>query len=92
METGTTETYMVGVSKRNGTSYALFKCNGLVNAVNATTVLSRCFPDHPGIARFWKALECEETYLPDDRCLGLTAAEMKEVQIATYTIAERGYL
>jgi hypothetical protein len=86
------DTYMVGISKRHGASCALFKCNGLVNAVNATTVLSRCFPENPEIARFWLAGRDEQTYLPDDKKLGLTRDELAEVLRATYTVAERGYI
>lgn len=86
------DTYMVGISKRHGTSYALFKCTGLVNAVHASTVLSRCFPGNPGIARFWLADGDEQTYLPDDRKLELTGDELSEVLRATYTVAARGYI
>ena len=86
------DTYMVGITKRHGASYALFKCKGLVNAVNANTVLSRCFPENPGIARFWLADGDEQTYLPDDMKLELTGDELSEVLRATYTVAERGYI
>ena len=83
-------TYMVGISRTPGQFYALFKCTGLVNAVNATTLLSRCFPGNPGIAKYRKPLYPEEeaTYLPDDSKLGFTQDELKEVLAATYTIAK----
>ena len=63
-----------------------------VAASHATTVLSRCFPGNPGIARFWLAGGDERTYLPDDKKLELTRDELAEVLRATYTVAERGYI
>ena len=86
------QTYLVGISRKPREFYALFKCVGLVNAVNATTVLSRCFPGNPGIARFWLADGDEQTYLPDDRKLELTRDELVEVLRAMYTVTERGYI
>lgn len=83
---------MVGISRNPREFYALFKCAGLANAVNATTVLSRCFPGNPGIARFWLADGDEQTYLPDDKKLELTRDELAEVLRATHTVTERGYI
>jgi hypothetical protein len=85
---------MIGISRKPREFYALFKCAGLVNAVNATTVLSRCFPGNPEMARYRKPLYDgdEHTYLPDDRKLELTRDELAEVLRAMYTVAERGYI
>lgn len=88
------QTYMVGISRKPREFYALFKCAGLVNAVNATTVLSRCFPGNPDMARYRKPLydEEERTYLPGDKVLGLSKEEIDGVLSATDILAERGYI
>lgn len=67
-------TYMVGISRNPREFLPLFKCTGLVKAVDATTVLSRCFPGNPGIAKYRKPLYPEEeiTLLPDDKRFGFT--------------------
>ena len=85
-------TYMVGISRKPREFLALFRCRGLANAVNATTVLSRCFPGNPGIARFWLADGDEQTYLPDDKKLELSRDELAEVLRTTHTVTERGYI
>lgn len=83
-------TYMVGISRNSREFLPLFKCTGLVNAVNATTLLSRCFPGKPGIAKYRKPLypEEENTLPPDDKRFGFSPDELKEVRVATYTIAK----
>lgn len=85
---------MVGISRNPREFLALFRCRGLANAVNSTTVLSRCFPENPGIAKYRRPLfpEEERTFLPDDGALGLSMQEQKDViRVAAY-VRERGYL
>lgn len=79
-------TYCVGViPKGSHDPVPLCVCTGLVNAVNATTVLSRCFPGNPGRARYWKAGK-DTPEIPDPASLGFAGEELAEIRKALDTI------
>lgn len=79
--------YGVGVSVRGSSEpAALCVCTGLANAVNATTVLSRCFPGFPGRARFWKLDNRDREITVDVDTLGFSREELDAVSKALDTI------
>ena len=78
--------YMVGISRTRGEHVALARCTGMVNAVNAATVLSRCFPDTPETAKFWKAGPGEYTVTPDSIKPAFSLEELEAVREALRTI------